>query len=383
MAAGELHSWLLNDALPVWAEAGRDAETGEFVETVTLEAPRATTAPRRARVQPRQIYVYLESSALGWDGPGHEIARKALDFYLGEYLTADETSISSRDPETGQKNEAFDLYNQAFALFAYGCVARRQPEQGGTFLNKARSLLQHLRATYSHSDGGFQEASPAKAPLRSNPHMHLFEAALELEQSDTSTVWCELADEIADLALTCFIDPLTGGLREFFDLNWSPMPGTSGRIMEPGHQFEWAWLLARWGLLRKRADALMAARRLYQIGEQFGVDPDRQVAIMALNDDMSVHDPIARLWGQTEWIKAAIILARISVGPEQDAYLNDILRSVAALRMYLDGVSAGLWRDKMRPDGSFVEEPAPASSFYHILCAISELHAFAEDLRAS
>jgi mannose-6-phosphate isomerase len=27
----------------------------------------------------------------------------------------------------------------------------------------------------------------------------------------------------------------------------------------------------------------------------------------------------------------------------------------------------------MNPDGTLVEEPAPASSFYHIVCAIAEM----------
>ena len=30
-------------------------------------------------------------------------------------------------------------------------------------------------------------------------------------------------------------------------------------------------------------------------------------------------------------------------------------------------------RDKLRADGTFVDEAAPASSFYHIVCAILEL----------
>jgi mannose/cellobiose epimerase-like protein (N-acyl-D-glucosamine 2-epimerase family) len=33
----------------------------------------------------------------------------------------------------------------------------------------------------------------------------------------------------------------------------------------------------------------------------------------------------------------------------------------------------GLWRDTMKLDGSFVEQPAPASSFYHIVTAVAEL----------
>jgi len=33
----------------------------------------------------------------------------------------------------------------------------------------------------------------------------------------------------------------------------------------------------------------------------------------------------------------------------------------------------GLWRDRYLADGSFVDEPVPATSFYHIVCAITEL----------
>tara|TARA_Y100000114_G_C11490572_1_gene199658 strand:- start:266 stop:415 length:150 start_codon:yes stop_codon:yes gene_type:complete len=32
-----------------------------------------------------------------------------------------------------------------------------------------------------------------------------------------------------------------------------------------------------------------------------------------------------------------------------------------------------MWRDKILEDGSFIDEPAPASSFYHIMAAYSEL----------
>jgi mannose-6-phosphate isomerase len=49
------------------------------------------------------------------------------------------------------------------------------------------------------------------------------------------------------------------------------------------------------------------------------------------------------------------------------------VQSGQALLRYLDTPVAGLWRDRMQLDGSFVDEPAPASSFYHIVCAIAEL----------
>jgi mannose-6-phosphate isomerase len=40
---------------------------------------------------------------------------------------------------------------------------------------------------------------------------------------------------------------------------------------------------------------------------------------------------------------------------------------------YLHTPAPGAWRDKLRADGTFVEEPAPATSFYHLMMAILEL----------
>ena len=40
-----------------------------------------------------------------------------------------------------------------------------------------------------------------------------------------------------------------------------------------------------------------------------------------------------------------------------------------------DQTPDGLWRDKRLPDGTFVYEAAPTSSFYHIMAAFDELGA--------
>jgi mannose-6-phosphate isomerase len=102
---------------------------------------------------------------------------------------------------------------------------------------------------------------------------------------------------------------------------------------------------------------------LIEIGEGPGVDPARGVAINQLLDDMSVHDAQARLWPQTERIKAHVLAG------------NDGKAAAATLGLlrYFDTPVKGLWRDRLNADGSFVQEPAPASSFYHVVCAILEI----------
>ena len=44
-----------------------------------------------------------------------------------------------------------------------------------------------------------------------------------------------------------------------------------------------------------------------------------------------------------------------------------------AVMLYFDTPIAGLWRDKLLADGSWIDEPAPASSFYHIIDALRVL----------
>ena len=59
-----------------------------------------------------------------------------------------------------------------------------------------------------------------------------------------------------------------------------------------------------------------------------------------------------------------------------DDFLAHAARAADGLWTYLDTPVVGLWRDKMLDDETFVDEPAPASSFYHIIGAISALTAW-------
>ena len=366
--------WLSDDAMPQWTSLGIDPADGGFLEAIDPDGPHAIVAPRRGRVQPRQIYAVIEAGRLGWAGDWAAIAGRALDWYLAHFRLPDGTFADLVAPDGAMLDTRFDLYNQAFALFSLAHASAALPSRRGEFEPIARSLLERLKAHYRHPQAGSEESRPPSLPLRANPHMHLLEATLAWEDISGDTEWSRVTDEIMELALARFVDPLTGALKEFFASDWRPMPDDSGRQIEPGHQFEWAWLALVWSRRRGRADAAIAARRLFAIGETWGICPRRKVAVLELNDDFSARAPIARLWGQTEWIKAALALARVSQGAERAHYLASACRAVEALEMFFMESPAGLWRDKLQEDARFVEEPSPASSLYHIVCAISELN---------
>jgi mannose-6-phosphate isomerase len=210
--------------------------------------------------------------------------------------------------------------------------------------------------------------------------MHLLEAALAWEQIAPAGPWRRLADEVVELCLTRFIAPRHGGaLLEYFDATWMPAAGApaaggKGDAIWPGHQFEWAGLLERWALARGRDDVRTVARHLYDIGMRHGIDAERGVAVFELAGDFSVREPRTRLWVQTEWLKAALILARSENDPERRrGYLGDAVAAARALTLFLDLPVRGLWRDKFLADGTWIDEPAPASSFYHIIDALRVL----------
>jgi mannose/cellobiose epimerase-like protein (N-acyl-D-glucosamine 2-epimerase family) len=370
-AAAELLGWLKTEALPIWWTKGADHRHGGFFELLSQDgAPIAVD--RRARVQARQVYSYAIGGRLGWDGPWREAVEHGLDFFLARYRRTDGLFRTLVHADGSPADDTVWLYDQAFALLALAQASRALPHRDD-LSGKAKAIIDAL-SDRGLAAGGYSEASIAH-PFQSNPHMHLLEATLAWAEIDNDPAWTALVDEIIGLSLTRFIDK-NGALHEFFAEDWSFEPGIDGRIVEPGHQFEWAWLLERWARLRQRDDARKAARRLYEIGVAHGVDRQRGVAFDQLLDDFSIHQHGARLWPQTERIKAAVILAGTADTPDaKAAYEAEAVAGIAGLVKYFDVPMKGLWRDKMKPDGLFVEEPAPASSFYHIVCAISEVQA--------
>jgi mannose/cellobiose epimerase-like protein (N-acyl-D-glucosamine 2-epimerase family) len=289
------------------------------------------------------------------------VVATGLDRLRAAYLRPDGQMRTLLAADGSPLDETATFYDQAFLIFALACVAdaTHAPQ-----LEVEAAAVRDLLLERADSQGGLTEHGGH--PYQSNAHMHLLEAALAWEETGGDQAWAALADRIVTLARARFIDPDTGCLREFFQQDWTPASGDDGRLVEPGHQFEWAWLMARYG--RKRADpaVLADAWRLYEAGLK-GVDLKRGIAIDAMNIDGGVRSPRARLWPQTEWLKASLILASLSDDGRRALCLEQAARAQRALWRYL--TPQGLWHDKMLEGGKFIDEPAPASSFYHIMAA--------------
>lgn len=359
-----LKSWLVNHAYPLWWSLGADQQGGGFHERLHQNGT-PTGEARRSRLHPRQVYAFSFARQLAWDGPADTAVRHALQFYLQRYCRPDH--LFAPLPSANSNAPAL-LYDQAFALLGFASAYKVLPDRN--LYNQARRLLAVVRERFGHTQGGFKETVDGAAALLSNSHMHLFEAALAWIERDPSDEWHDLAGDMVKLAATHFVDPATGFLLEFFDDAWRPIGNPSLQRVEPGHQFEWAWLLLRWSIHSGDTHSRKLALQLIQLTETHGVDRTRHVAINALAPDGSVRDANARLWPQTERLKANTLAAELT---GEAAYRSAACESATALARYLDVPLRGLWRDTMSAAGEFVDEPAPASSMYHIVSAIAQL----------
>lgn len=353
--------WLLEAAFPVWSTAGFDAASRQFVEQLSLDGAPAVGAPRRALVQARQLYVFAVAARMGWAGPWRAVMNAAADTLLARGRTDAGDWVFSFDASGQPLDARPDLYTQAFLIF--GLVHAATALERADLMAAATQTRRRLDAVWRAPAGGFIEGEVHAGVRRQNPHMHLFEAITALWEAGRDPVDAALGAELLALFEQRFAAP--GGVLEYFDDGLAPLGDARGRVLEPGHAFEWSWLIGRWTAAGGSARPALVDR-LYAAGG-VGVNADG-VALDEVWTDGTVKSASARLWPQAERLKAALAHG------DRTGDLEGARAAHVALDGYLLHERPGLWRDRRLADGrGWAEGPAPASSGYHLVGALDAL----------
>lgn len=364
-AADTASEWLFGRAMPLWLEHGVDWRRGGFFEALDLATLENRADFKRLRVTTRQIYVFVEGALAGVPR-SREAVDHGLAFLLGPSRHPDGGFASRCDMDGAIVDPTRDLYDLAFTLFA---LAHAHRLTGAANLKaEALALLDFIGTRLRHPGAGFAEAIPPVLPRRQNPHMHLLEAALACAEHMADPAFDALCDELAGLARSRFLDAGAGVLREYYRDDLTPLRDAQGRaLIEPGHHFEWAWLLTEYARIRGRE--VPGGVALAEIALRQGLDPATGLLRGELFDDGSIAAAEVRLWPHGEWLKAALALPGAA---------GDPLAAWDALRRFLDVPTPGLWREQWDPaSATFLAKPAPASSLYHITTAVMELRRYA------
>lgn len=358
-AADRIEAWFAV-TWPVWIERGLD-ENGLFYEQLDEAGRSDPAAPRRMRVQGRQLYAFSRAVAAG-----HETARPLLARAL-ESIEAhcwgsagNPGWIHLMAPDGTPLDTLRDTYDHAFMLFGLCGAAEAGLPHARILADRTLAFLD--AELLDTRDGSFREGVPASLPRRSNPHMHLFEAMLAWFAHTGEQHFLDRANRIADLFETSLFDRSNGTLTEFFTDEFRPAPPPVGDVVEPGHHFEWSWLLHRLVALGGR-DLLDDAGLMHRWALEHGLD-DRLFAVDECDRSGRQTRRTRRIWPQTELIKS-----HLANGQPQLAAATVI----ALLDGYLTTGMDGTWIDQFDPAGLPCGTIVPASTLYHLVVAFEDV----------
>lgn len=365
-------AWLREILIPAWiARAVRPGRAG-FVEMFDPADPARDFGPvRTTLVTARLTYVFSHAHLLDPQSEALAAARHGFAFLRDVCREGGQGRFLHSVREDGTPVDArTDLYDLAFVLFAMAWYYRAT--QDDQALAIADEVIGFIEREMVHPLGGFAEDTLGTQPRRQNPHMHLLEAFHALAEATGEQRWLDHADAIVRLACEHLVDAGTGTLGEYFTDDWQPAPGAAGVVCEPGHHFEWTWLLLHHWRLTGDTEARDLAERLYGFAIRHGLD-DGAAGPLAAFDVFdragNVTASTKLLWPQTEAIKA--FLARIEFLDDADA-AERLDRHLVSLFRWFVAPENGLWFNQLAKDGTPTQTVIPVRVLYHLLLALAE-----------
>ena len=361
--------WIVDRALPLWASRGFDAGAGRFRERLTLSGE-PIDVPHRAMVQARQIYVFAHAAELGWFPQGGPLAEVAMASLRRDFCAeaSDQASFAfSIHPAGGRvASPVRDAYAHAFVLFSIAALYRLNGDH--RLLDLADRIVNFIDMDLAdRTHGGLHDCVPAASgSKRQNPHMHLLEAYIFLEKAAPGHGYIERAADLVALFERCLFKADRQVLLEHFSPDWSAHPDPARTTtVEPGHHFEWVWLLGEYTRLTGIATAHWTGP-LFDMARRHGLSDTGLIFDELAAADRSVLKNAHRLWPHTEAIKAAA--TRHADGDAGAAAMAGDMTAILFDR-FLDRPFPGGWIDHIDAGGAPLVDHVPASSLYHLFLA--------------
>jgi mannose/cellobiose epimerase-like protein (N-acyl-D-glucosamine 2-epimerase family) len=358
------------DTAGLWLEHGWDAAGGHSIER--LQAADLAPAPlgyRRSMAVARQLFFFSQA----WHVTGNEsCADRAHALYAdltgrfwdrqhdGWFFSLKQGGETPADPRK-------DTYGHAFAIFALS-------EYGGIFgkpaaIDWARRTLEVMKRRLLLPQGWLAQGAgrdwrDQDMVLEQNPHMHLLEALLSLHGVTRDKSVLQEAGHIVMLFMQRLRADDGTRVLEHFDAAGRPN-GENGRIVEPGHSYEWYGLLRDYAAASGEAQYRQIAAPLVAWADAHGVDPQHGGIYDQLDTEGRVVSDRKRIWPLAECIKAQAMLAADTAAPAAYAALD---RRIAFLTQhYL--IPDGGWREFLRRDLTPDSDYLPATTPYHLATA--------------
>jgi mannose-6-phosphate isomerase len=335
--------------VPLWHGPGWNADMALPFEALDAGHQPLPAQRYRAMACARQLYVF--SSLIG-QMPAAEERAAALFRSLQQHFHDAEHGgwFYSIDPQGAPLDQRKDLYTHAFILFA--CAHYWDKVREPLVESVLNAALEVVAQRFATGDGLYEASldrnwsSLNTGPLQ-NPLMHLAEAFLAtLSVREDVAVQGALV-ELCTAMQKRFIDPQHGVLME------KPL-GAVDNWFEPGHQFEWYYLLESSSLLRG-SPLHGSLERAFAFTEQLGVDSQTGAIRAMLDLEGPPKDATQRIWAQAEYLRA------LTLRPDSE---TAVLRQLQALQQRF--LHAGGWYECRDEYGDVSRQDMPSTTPYHL-----------------
>lgn len=337
--------------VPLWRGPGWNAEMALPYEA--LDAQHQPLPPQRYRAMACARQLFLFSSLIGDPHVPDADARAAALFRsLQRHFHDAEHGgwFYSIDPHGAPLDRRKDLYTHAFIIFAcahYWAKVREPLVE--SVLNAA---LHVVAERFADGDGLYeavldQNWSSLNAGPLQNPLMHLAEAFLATLEAREDADTLAALDALAEAMQRRFVDVEHGVMLEKpLDAadNWS----------EPGHQFEWFYLLESSKHLRG-TPLHRSLTTAFAHAQAQGVDQATGAVVAMLELDGSVKDGTQRIWAQAEYLRA------LTLRPESEGLLARQLDALQQHFLHPNG-----WNECLDGEGRISRSDMPSTTPYHL-----------------
>ncbi|GAB2874436.1 AGE family epimerase/isomerase [Paraburkholderia jirisanensis] len=364
--AASLHEHFAHVVLPIWRGPGFNEALGLPYEAVAGDGRTPMPAVRyRAMACARQLFVFSQAGAAAH-------AQRLFEMLL-HYFQDNQRGgwFYSVDAQGAPLDTTKDLYTHAFIVFACAEYAARSGNHDAldTVLHTSDLIETRFAVRNDAPASGLLHAAlsadfaTVTSGLQQNPLMHLTEAWLAARNATHDAAFDTALERLGNAIARVFVHQPTGCVAELPLLPQLQRNGDDNRL-EPGHQFEWFWLVQQAGALFDATGLREALARAFLFAQEQGVDPLTGGVAAALDMNGSLQDATQRIWAQSEYLRALAVHGDAQVRallPQQIARFSErFLRPQG-------------WFECKTPSGEVARDDMPSTTPYHLATAYAAL----------
>jgi mannose-6-phosphate isomerase len=357
-----------------WYDAFVDPDNNGFHERLDSAFQPVITGQRRVLTQCRQLAMYSDASMRNMGRDFKPALEKHFTYLVDTYHVGKGCWRFSVDEKGEPLDNSYDLYAHAFVIFALSHYFRATGDEEARRL--ADLTIENIHNNF-RMEGlpGFAEAldtklNPIQRTRRHESHMHLLEACLFAAAIWEKKIYGYIAGEMVDLFNIYFYDPENITMGEYYSEDLESSDGGQV-IVEPGHYYEWIWLLKKYGALsgdNKKYDDI--CKPMIEWANKHGWDNEYGGIYDELSPDGSVIEETKRLWPFSEAIKANALMLD-SEGVKKQELKNSITKMVRIFRDYYMK-ERGFWVEWLSRDLSSSTDYMPGTTPYHVYFGVME-----------